>query len=136
MFLGISQAHTNPTTTERDPQKLSREVGNSGSAGRSLGWVEKIGIVINGQQLRPRRIRRGGGRHDGGGGGQAGGGPRRRRGLVVEKGIRRLEGIGVALNRGQKKTGKEKRKLLLQSGLIKSKIDDSLNSVSVPQKHS
>ena len=33
------------------------------------------------------------------------------------------------------KTGKENRKLLLQSGLIKAKISEYLNSASVPQQN-
>ena len=45
-----------------------------------------------------------------------------------------LEDIVVALKYREKKTGEENRKLLLQSCLIKAKIAESLNSMSVPQR--
>ena len=69
-----------PPTIERDQQKLIHEVGISGGASKSHGWVEERVLVASGWQRGRRFV----GLHDGGGEGRAGGGQRRRRVPVVE----------------------------------------------------
>ena len=103
---------------------MSSEVGNGGRDGKSRGWVERSGPVAS----EKRRRRSFQGRHDEWRG--------RRENRIRSK----AKGLVIALK--YKKRGqicrcsfkvKERRKLLLKSGLIKSKIAESQNYASVPK---
>ena len=133
IFLGRAWARTNPPTRERYPRKLSRKVRNSGGSGKSCGWVENSGPVT----IRQQWIQRVGVLHDGGGVGRAGGGWIRRICPVVETGRRWSEDVGVAFKfREKRKQANKRESCCCESIFIKSNIDESLNSDSMPQKHS